>query len=99
MPPAMRSCTGSANCTASASCLSEPADTGRSGLCGRRDDDDRDLPAGLGLVPAVAAVVVVIDRLPQARVAGVAGRDDARPRRCPHPADLDLDVRLGLDVE
>jgi len=48
-----------------------------------RDDDDRDLPAVLP-VPAVTAVCFVIDGLPQARIAGIVGRDDARPGRCPH---------------
>src|ERR1700727_1307568 len=65
----------------------------------RRDDHDRDLPAGPGLIPVVAAVVAVVDRFPQARIAWITGGDDASPGGCPRPADLDLDVGPGLDVE
>src|SRR3954454_905599 len=64
----------------------------------RRDGDDRDRARGLLLVGGVAIAVVVVDDLPQPLVCGVRRLDDPGRALLAPAADLDLHVRVGLEV-
>src|ERR1035438_3820891 len=66
--------------------------------CGRHHHN-RDRPGRLGLVTVIPATVVVVDSLPQPRVLGVADVDHGGAGRRGTPGDLDLNPRLGLEVE